>query len=219
MNSDFIIAVLVVVFVLAGIHISNLVYDRGVPHFFSRKIGHGAGGFAFLAALVVSPWTAMAIAATFSIMMALAQRWRPDYIRGIGGAGRDSKTLSEVWFPFVALPVFGISWLWLNQPLPAVASLLFMAWGDGITGLVRGRVYHRQVKGLWGSLAMLLVCLAISWVLIKPLWIGVIASVAATVTEWSFGDSGRLKWADDNLAVPLVSLGIILGLMALTGVL
>jgi hypothetical protein len=32
---------------LAGLWISNIVYDRGVPNYISRKIGHGAGGFAF----------------------------------------------------------------------------------------------------------------------------------------------------------------------------
>ena len=34
--------------VLVGLWISNIVYDSGVQHYISRKIGHSAGGVAFL---------------------------------------------------------------------------------------------------------------------------------------------------------------------------
>jgi len=125
--------------------------------------------------------------------------------------------MAEIWFTLVAVPVFGVSWLWLNRPGVAVASLLFMAWGDGVTGLVRSQVYQRPVKGLWGSLAMFGVCLSVSWVFIEPFWIGAVASVVAVIGEWAFGDYGVLKWADDNWAIPLVSMATILGLMASLG--
>ncbi len=125
--------------------------------------------------------------------------------------------MAEVWFPLVAIPVFTISWLWLNKPAVSVASLLFMAWGDGVTGLVRSFVYHKAVKGLWGSLAMLCACLAIALVFIRPFWIGVAASVVAVITERTFGEYGILKWGDDNWAIPLASMATILGLTALTG--
>jgi phytol kinase len=217
LTSDLLIAAGVIIFVLGGIQAANVVYDRGVPNFVSRKIGHGAGGFAFLSALIVRPWTAMSIAAIFTVLLVCAHLLLPIFIRGIGGSGRSGGSLAEVWFPMVALPVFAVSWLWLKQPLPAVASLLFMAWGDGVTGLVRSRFYKQPVKGIWGSLAMLAVCLAVSWFMIKPFWIGVIASVAATAAERIFGDVGLVKKIDDNLAVPVISLSVILGLLALTG--
>ena len=125
--------------------------------------------------------------------------------------------MAEIWFPLVAVPVFGVSWFWLNKPSVALVSLLFMAWGDGITGLVRWRIYHRPVKGLWGSVAMLCACLLISWVFISPFWIGAIASVAASLADWVFGDLGYLKKTDDNWSVPLVSMAVIIGLLGLTG--
>ena len=89
--------------------------------------------------------------------------------------------------------------------------------GDGVTGLVRAQVYKGPVKGMWGSVAMLAVCLCISWVFLRPFWIGAVASVLATATEWSFGEYGIFKWADDNWAIPAVSLAAVLGLMALMG--
>jgi phytol kinase len=205
---------------LAGLWISNIVYDRGVPNYISRKIGHGAGGFAFLASFFVSTsgWP-IVVALGFGVLLLIARLVKPEILRGVGGTGRSDKVLAEVWFPWVAVPVYAISWLWLNKPAAAVTSLLFMAWGDGITGLVRSQVYHKAVKGLWGSLAMLGVCLVITGVYIRPFWIGVMASIMAVITEGIFGEYGILKWGDDNWAIPLVSMATILGLMALIGIL
>jgi dolichol kinase len=70
--------------------------------------------------------------------------------------------MAEVWFAWIAVPVFAIGWLWLDQPFVTISCLLFMAWGDCVTGLIRAQVYGRPVKGLWGSAAMLIVCLGIS---------------------------------------------------------
>jgi dolichol kinase len=115
----------------------------------------------------------------------------------------------------VAVPVFAVSWLWLNQSGVSVACLLYMAWGDGITGLVRSRVYHKAVKGWWGSLAMLAVCLVISAFFVRPFWIGVAGSLVAVAAEQAFGEYGVFKWGDDNWAIPVTSMITILGLFAL----
>jgi phytol kinase len=216
MAAEIPLAILIVGTVLAGLWISNLVYDAGVPQYISRKIGHCAGGAAFVICLffTASVWP-IVLSVSFGLLLLAARLVRPDTFRGVGGSGRTSKVMAEVWFPAVAIPVFIISWSWLNRPALAVSVLLFMAWGDGITGLIRSWIYKKPVKGLWGSLGMLGICLIISLVLIRPFWIGVLASIAATIVEWSFGDNGKLKWADDNWAIPVVSLSVLLGLMAL----
>ena len=216
--NDLPIVTMVIAAVLVGIWISNIVFDRGVPNYISRKIGHGAGGLAFLVAIVLSSaWWAIIVSSVFSVLLILGHEFAPNSIRGVGGSGREVHVFSEVWFPLVAIPVFSIAWLWLKQPGIAVGSLLYMAWGDGVTGLVRSQIYHRPVKGLWGSLAMLITCLIISWVLIHPFWIGAAASIIAVITEWAFGEQGVVKWADDNWAIPLASLLVLLGLKAITG--
>jgi dolichol kinase len=152
-------------------------------------------------------------------LLLVARLVKPGIIRGVGGTGRSNKVVAELWFPWVAVPVFAISWLWLAKPAVSVACLLFMAWGDGITGFVRSIVYRKAVKGWWGSLAMLCVCLVISVFFIRPFWIGVTASVVAVVAEQSFGEYGIFKWGDDNWAIPVTSMITILGLMAITGLL
>jgi phytol kinase len=212
------IALLIAGVVLTGLWISNIIYDRGVPQYISRKIGHCAGGVGFLICLFFtsSGWPII-LSAAFGAVLLGARLTKPDTFRGVGGSGRSSGVMAEVWFPWVAVPVFIVSWSWLDRPALGVAVLLFMAWGDGVTGLVRSQVYHQPVKGLWGSVVMLGVCLVVSLVLVRPFWIGSLVSLVAVIVEWAFGDTGKFKWADDNWAIPVVSLAVLLGLMAMIG--
>jgi phytol kinase len=212
-------AVIVTGTVMAGLWVSNFAYDRKVPQYVSRKIGHAAGGVGFLICALFFPtaWWPIILCAGFGFILWGARLSRPRTFRGVGGSGRNPNVMAEVWFPWVGVPVFAIGWLWLDKPFIALACLLFMAWGDGVSGLVRAAVYGKPVKGLWGSVGMLGVCLIISWIFITPFWLGVVGSVVATAVEWSFGDVGLLKWADDNWAIPVLSLACLLGLAAMTG--
>ncbi|MBA7677580.1 hypothetical protein ES703_85839 [subsurface metagenome] len=203
---------------LVGLWISNVLFDLKVPHYISRKIGHSAGGMGFLlcALLLSSGWWALIIAASFTVMLGCARYVRPTTFRGVGGSGRPKEIMAEVWFPLASLPVIGVGWIWLGEPLVAISCLLFMAWGDMITGIVRSQVYGRPVKGLWGSVAMLATCLVISAAFIQPFWVGAVASLVATVTEWACGDVGVIK-LDDNLMIPLTSCVTVFGILALMG--
>lgn len=202
---------------LVGLWISNILFDLKVPHYISRKIGHAAGGMGFLlcALLFSSGWWTLGIATAFVIMLWGARFIKPETFRGVGGSGRPTEVMAEVWFPLASLPVIGIGWVWLGKPLIATSCLLFMAWGDCVTGLVRSQVYGRAVKGLWGSVAMFITCLVIAWAFIEPFWVGAIGALAATITEWACGDVSRVKLLrpiDDNLAIPLAS-ALIIGLL------
>ncbi len=131
---------------------------------------------------------------------------------------QDPANYSETYFALTWGAAVLLTWFVDSSFLLAVVPTLFMAWGDGVTGLVRSQVYHNgPTKGWWGSLAMLDVSLAISLAFVRPFWVGVVGSVVATIVEHFFGDNGVVKWADDNLAIPLLSMGVMLGLMALTG--
>ena len=211
--------ILIAAAALVGLWISNILYDLKVPQYVSRKIGHSAGGLAFLLCALVfsSAWWPLILSAAFVVMLGGARFAKPDTFRGVGGSGRPGNVMAEVWFPLAAIPVLGVGWLWLERPLLAVACILFMAWGDALTGLVRSKVYGRPVKGLWGSVAMLIACLVIAWALIEPLWIGALAALVATVTEWACGDVGVIKKLDDNLMIPLVSCAVVFGLLCVGG--
>jgi len=212
-------ALLIAGAVLVGLYVSNILYDLKVPHYISRKIGHAAGGLGFLlcALLFSSGWWPLIIATGFVIMLWGARFFKPDTFRGVGGTGRPTEAMAEVWFPLASLPVIGLGWIWLDKPLVAISCLLFMAWGDCCTGIVRSRIYGRAVKGLWGSVAMFLSCLIIAWAFISPFWAGAITALVATITEWACGDVGVIKWADDNWAIPVVSAAVLFGMLASIG--
>lgn len=205
--------------VLIGLWISNILFDLKVPNYISRKIGHAAGGLGFLccALLFSSGWWVLIMAVGFTAMLWGARFIRPATFRGVGGTGRPGPIIAEVWFPLAAIPVVAVGWIWLDKPLIAISCLLFMAWGDMTTGIVRSQVYKKPVKGLWGSAAMLITCLIIAWCFIEPLWVGALGALAATAAEWACGDVGMIKWADDNWAIPVVSCAVIFGILALIG--
>lgn len=203
--------------VLVGLWMSNILYDLKVPHYTSRKIGHAAGGLGFLtcALLFSSGWWTLILAIAFTVLLGGARVFKPDTFRGVGGSGRPMEVMAEVWFPLASIPVIGIGWIWLDKPLVAISCLLFMAWGDMITGVVRSQVVGRAEKHWSGSIAMFLTCLIIAWCFIHPFWVGAVTALVATITEWICGDVGIIKPLDDNLMIPLVSCATVFGMLAL----
>jgi len=212
-------AVLIAGAIAVGLYISNILYDLKVPHYISRKIGHAAGGLGFLLSIFLfsSGWWPLILSAGFVLLLWGARLFKPDTFRGVGGTGRPTQVMAEVWFPLSALPLIAIGWIWLGHPVETIVCLLFMAWGDCVTGLVRSQFYHRAVKGAWGTLAMAVTCVIIAWAFIHPFIIGFASAAVATVTEYLCGDTGIIKKIDDNLAIPLMSFASLFGLLALTG--
>jgi dolichol kinase len=78
-----------------------------------------------------------------------------------------------------------------------VIPVLYMSFGDAVTGVVRNLLFGRRTKSWWGNLAMAAVCLPIG----APLgpW-GVFSALFASLIEhFEFGP------IDDNLTIPLSS--------------
>lgn len=76
----------------------------------------------------------------------------------------------------------------------------FIAWGDGVTGVVRNLKYKKRTKAWEGSLAMLLVCIPI----------GALLGIVEALTGFVATAVERVEWIDDNISVPLVSLGVLI---------
>jgi dolichol kinase len=79
--------------------------------------------------------------------------------------------------------------LWL-----AITAIIFMAWGDGITGVVRYYVYRKRVKGMWGSVAMAILLLPLGYIMMG--WIGVAGAIYSTLVE-------RKEQVNDNFSIPV----------------
>lgn len=205
-------AVLICGAALVGLYLANYFYDKGVEQYISRKVGHGVGGMGFLlcALLFSSPWWPIILGGGFTLLLGGARLLKPHTFRGVGGTGRQH-ALAEVYFPAAGTISLGVGWAWLGNPWLAVVPILFMAWGDLLTGLIRSRVYGKEVKGNFGSYGMILVCLVVAY-FFKPYWIGATGAVVATLVE-RFTPLSR-GWIDDNHTIVLGSLVVMAVLYA-----
>lgn len=211
-------AVLVAAAILVGLHIANLLYDEGVVHWRSRKIGHLAGAGAYLgSAYMFSSWHwPVVLSGGFVLILLAARILAPDTFRGVGGTARPGQ-LSEIWYPVSGTLCLIVGWGVFDRPFETVAAICMMGAGDAVTGIVRSQFTTRPEKHWSGSVAMFFVCLLLAWVFITPMWAGALVALAATATEWACGDVSRirlLRRVDDNLAIPLVSLGVMLAALA-----
>jgi len=197
-------AILIAGAVLVGLYLANYFYDKGVEQYISRKVGHGVGGVGFLlfVFLFSSPWWPLIIAGGFTLLLGGARLIKPQTFRGVGGTGRQH-AFAEVYFPVAGTLSIAIGWAWLDNPWLAVVPILFMAWGDMLTGIVRSRIYGREVKGNLGSVAMIIVCLVVAY-FFQPYWIGAVGAVVATLAE-RFTPLSKGIW-DDNWTIVLSSL-------------
>jgi len=197
-------ALLIAIVVLTGLYLANIAYDSGMQQYLSRKIGHLSGGCGYLLAALLfkSPWWPIAVSGTFAVVLGSARLVRPSTFRGVGGSARQY-AFAEVYFPAMGTLSLVVGWAWLKDPWLATAPILFMAWGDCLTGLIRSHFYGREVKGNLGSIGMLLFSLVIA-TLFAPYWIAACGAVAATVAE-RFTPLSRGLW-DDNWSVTLLAL-------------
>lgn len=190
---------------LLGLYLANLFYDYGIPQYISRKLGHLGGciGFLLCPFLFDSFRWPLILTTGFTILLLYARAFRPETFRGVGGSGRP-EALAEIHFPATGIVTIGICWGLLGKPWLAIIPLTFMGGGDAITGIIRSRVYGREIKGNWGSVGMLVTCLILAY-FIQPYWIGVAGAITAVIAERF---TKTTKWVDDNLTIPLASAAV-----------
>ncbi|MBA7555918.1 hypothetical protein ES705_48610 [subsurface metagenome] len=195
--------------VLLGLYLANLCYDAGIPNYQSRKLGHlgGCVGFLICPLLFSSFWWPLILTSGFTALLLYARWRRPHTFRGVGGSGRPD-ALAEIHFPATGIILIGICWGLFDRPWLAIVPLMFMGAGDAVTGLIRSKVYGREVKGNYGSLGMILTCLVLAC-FIQPYWIGAVGAVIATLAERFTKTS---KFCDDNLTIPLSS-ALVMGIL------
>lgn len=187
---------------LVGLYLANLFYDYNIPQYISRKLGHlgGCVGFLLCPLLFSSFWWPLVLTTGFTALLLYARWLKPRTFRGVGGSGRP-EALAEIHFPATGIITIGICWGLLGEPWLAIVPLCFMGGGDAITGLIRSRVYGKEIKGNWGSVGMLAVCLIFAY-FIHPYYIGAVGAFIAVVAE-RFTKTTR--YVDDNLTIPLAS--------------
>ena len=165
--------------VLLSLYLSNLFYDYKVPQYITRKLPHFGAGVAFLLCpfLFQSFWWPLGLTAGFMLLLLGARFYKPDTFRGAGGSGRPN-ALAEINFPLAAVVSIAVGWGWLGEPWLGIVPVTFVGFGDAITGIVRSRVYGKEVKGNWGSIGMLATCLLLAY-FVHPYWVGAVGAGVA----------------------------------------
>ncbi|MDG6217852.1 MAG: hypothetical protein QCI00_00230 [Candidatus Thermoplasmatota archaeon] len=96
-----------------------------------------------------------------------------------------------------------ILWRVFDNPWLAILPAAFMAFGDGITGIVRNILFRKRLKHPIGNLFMAMVCIPIGYILggIGGIALGgIIAGLLASIVErYEFGI------IDDNILITLFS--------------
>lgn len=116
---------------------------------------------------------------------------------------------NDVSFALMWWVTLGILWWGFGDPWLAVVPGLFMAFGDGVTGVVRNAFVRRRSKHVIGNLFMVIVCLPMGWLLAGrahpelAIW-GAIAAVVASWVE-------RYEWGpiDDNVFIAVASTAVL----------
>ena len=197
-----------------------LVVSRAVYAFFAKRQGHRVA--IYYARKVIH----ILAAGVVSILIALYPIYSTPllpFLMGLVLAGltylphrtgklmywfQDPENIYEVdfcimWAIFITLGWFAGRQFGYNSPfLFGVLPLLYMAIGDGVTGIVRNALFRRRVKHWSGNLAMFAVCTAIALALGFGLPGVIAALVASAVERVEYLGGIRL---DDNVTVPTVS--------------
>lgn len=194
--------VLIAGLVLVGLYLANIFLDYGCPQYISRKVAHAFGGMAFLlCALFFSSYIwPIVLAVGFTLLLGGARFVKPNAFRGVGGSAR-AHAFAEVFFPAAGALTL-LNWVWLGNPFLGVLPGLYLGFGDMVTGLTRNWHCKKEKKGWCGTMAMLVTCLLVSY-LLKPYWIGATMAVTAVLAE-RFTPLTR-GWIDDNWTLTLGS--------------
>lgn len=209
-------------YVLAVLFLVRIPYrimlDRGMETiravYYNRKLVHMlAGGVGSLMVPVVftDPWYPLVCGLLLTLLT-----W-----------GAHARGLRFYWFQtaenrndvkFALMWALSVSLLWwlLGNPWLAILPALFMAFGDGVTGVARNLLVRRRSKSPVGNVFMLAVCAPLGWFIgglaepPMPLW-GLVAAVVATwIERYEIGP------IDDNVLITVSASGVLL-LGALVG--
>lgn len=202
-SSDIVNGVLLVAYNLFIMHYVSRKIDEKFGTYMARKAIHilSAGVSVMLARVIFSDWLIPVVVGLLMVAYTAV-----GHIQKLHGWFQIRRNYADIYFIVACTGVLVIFWnynVWIG-----VLSALFLAWGDGLTGIVRKLVYGKRNKGLWGTAAMFAVCIALAYVMNGRVgYVAFVAAAFASIAE-------RFEQIDDNITIPVGS-AIIMMLPAL----
>lgn len=195
----------------------NIMVGKGVEHiravYYNRKIVHVfAGGIISFAIPYVftSPVYPFFCGLAFTILIG-SFHWFGARLTWF----QTEENQNDVKFALMWFLSISILWQLFDDPWLAIMPSLFMAFGDGITGVVRNRVVRHRSKHPIGNVFMFIVSAPLGYLCGLMAdgtfqWWGIFAALIATLVErYEFGP------IDDNILITLAASGILFIAIAL----
>jgi len=192
--SDVINGVLLVAYnVFIILHVSRKVSQR-FGTYMARKTIHlfSAGVSVLLAPFAFSDWQMPLVLGSLMVVFTLSGHLLKPF-----KWFQISKNYADVYFTVACTALLVVFWnynVWIG-----VLSALFLAWGDGLTGVVRNIVYKKRNKGIWGTIAMFVVCMILSLFMNGRVgYVAFVGGAFASLVE-------KFERVDDNISIPFGS--------------
>ena len=181
--------------------------DEYVGIYFARKVIHIlAGGLVALLIPVFNLFDDFILPLALAIVLAFLCWW-PHRTGKLMYWFQDPSNMYEVDFCLVWGILMALSWLLTGGWWLGVVPILFMALGDGITGIVRNFLFKRRTKHWSGNVAMFAICAPMGYFLGPFNLAGVIAAALASLVE-HVEKIGR-TYIDDNITVPITAFAVL----------
>jgi len=174
-------------------------FKNNVAIYFNRKVIHVIAG-GFVAVLVPFIFKSFILPLALGLLFAVIT-YIPHKTGKLMYWFQDPENYYEVNFCIMWGLLIAIGWIIFNDPIIAIIPVLFMAFGDAVTGFVRNLMFKRRTKSWWGNLAMSIVSIPIGSIIGIS---GIIAAIASSIIEHF-----EFKYIDDNITIPIVSFIII----------
>ena len=190
----------------------SMMVNRGMEHiravYYNRKIVHMlAGGVGSLSVpfLFTDLWYPMVAGLLLTAMLFASHR-----------AGvvmhwfQTEQNQNDVKFALMWWVSISLIWWLVGEPWLAIVPSLFMAFGDGVTGVVRNAVVRQRSKSPIGNVFMFIVSAPMGWLAASagdpsiPVWGLLSATVATVVERYEFGP------IDDNILITVAATAVLL---------
>ncbi|TCT23907.1 hypothetical protein [Thiobaca trueperi] len=203
-------------YVLAILFLTRIPYramvERGMEPiravYYNRKIVHmlaGGVGSLMVPLVFTNPWYPLVSGLLLTLLLyaAHATGMRFDWFQT--DDNRNDVKFALMWSSSISL-----LWWLLDNPWLAILPSLYMAFGDGVTGIARNLFIRKRSKSPIGNVFMLLVCAPMGWIIggmanpAIPVW-GLLSALVATVVErYEFGP------IDDNVLITVSATAVLL---------
>ncbi|MCI4409665.1 MAG: dolichol kinase [Thermofilum sp.] len=200
----------------------NFFVKRGNPQrvaiYYARKVIHILAGGAVSVIIAYLPIFSSPLMPFIMALVLALLTYLPHKTGKLMYWFQDPENIYEVdfciaWGIFTALGWYAGKQLGFQNPFlfPAL-PLLIMAVGDGVTGIVRNKLFKRRVKHWSGNLAMFIVSAAMAIVMGFGIP-GILSALLGSIVE-KVEYIGKIR-LDDNVTVPTVSFLTLYALMLL----